>query len=187
MNLTVLSPPLSRTEPPVTDGPERRSRVSAQLAQSLVGNLEPGAALLLPLAGVVVLAGLGFARGGKGVSQSCSKCGRAVCRRCDPELVEGGHLCHQCVNVYTRRGKVAPMARVNKEMEVRHHQAWISRWAYALGLLWSGAGHLFTGVPVRGALHAFVFAFAIGVALNREGLLAATWSSSLRHLAKERS
>ncbi|MGZ6080995.1 MAG: tetratricopeptide repeat protein [Myxococcaceae bacterium] len=206
MNLTVLSPPLSRTEPPITDGLERRSRVSAQLAQSLVGNLEPGAALLLPLAGVVVLAGLGFVRGGKGVSQSCSKCGRAVCRRCDPELVEGGHLCHQCVNVYTRRGKVAPMAKVNKEMEVRHHQAWVSRWAYGLGLVWSGAGHLFTGVPVRGALHAFVFAFAIGVALNREGLLrtpglsagtllwvvlalvllAATWSSSLRHLAKER-
>jgi len=206
MNLTLLTPALSRNEPPVTDGSERRSRVSAQLAQSLVGNLDPGAALLLPLAGVVVLAGLGFARGGRGVSQSCSKCGRAVCRRCDPELVEGSHLCHQCVNVYTRRGKVAPMARVNKEMEVRHHQAWVSRWAYALGLLWSGAGHLFTGAAVRGALHAFVFAFAIGVALNREGLLrtpglssgavlwlvlallllAATWASSLRHLARER-
>ena len=60
---------------------------------------------------------------------------------------------------------------------------------------------------MRGALHAFVFAFAIGVAINREGLLrtpgdsagtllwlvvallllAATWSSSLRHLVKERS
>jgi tetratricopeptide (TPR) repeat protein len=207
MNLTLLTPALSRAEAPVTDGLERRSRVSAQLVQSLVGNLEAGTALLVPLAGVIVLAGLGFARGGKGVSRSCSKCGRAVCRRCDPELVEASYLCHQCVNVYTRRGKVAPMARVNKEMEVRHHQAWVSRWAYGLGLLWSGAGHLFTGVPVRGALHAFVFAFAIGVAINREGLLrtpgasagtllwlvlallllAATWSSSLRHLAKERS
>jgi hypothetical protein len=99
------------------------------------------------------------------------------------------------------------MARVNKEMEVRHHQAWVSRWAYGLGLLWSGAGHLFTGVPVRGALHAFVFAFGITVAINREGLLgrpgsrretagwlalalvllAVTWSASLRHLARERS
>ncbi len=105
------------------------------------------------------------------MSRGCNKCGRAVCRRCDPELVEDSQLCHQCVNVYTRRGKVAPMARVNKEMEVRHHQAWVSRWAYALGLVWSGAGHLFTGLPVRGALHAFVFAFAITVAINREGLL----------------
>ena len=61
------------------------------------------------------------------------------------------------------------MARVNKEMEVRHHQAWVSRWAYALGLVWSGAGHLFTGLPVRGALHAFIFAFGITVAINREG------------------
>jgi hypothetical protein len=99
------------------------------------------------------------------------------------------------------------MARVNKEMEVRQHQASVSRWAYGLGLVWSGAGHLFTGVPVRGALHAFVFAFGITVAINREGLLrtpglsvgavgwlvlalvllAVTWGASLRHLARERA
>ena len=207
MNLTLLSPALSRSEPQVTDGQERRGRVTAQLGQSLVGDLEPSAAVLVPLAGVAVLAGLGFVRGGRGVSRACHKCGRAVCRRCDPELVENSLLCHQCVNVYTRRGKVAPMARVNKEMEVRHHQAWVSRQAYALGLLWSGAGHLFTGLPLRGALHAFVFAFGITVAVNREGLLrtpgispgaagwlglallllAVTWAASLRHLARERS
>ncbi len=207
MNLTLLTPALSPAEPSVTDGPERRARVTAQLGQTLVGDLEPSAAVLVPLAGVAVLAGLGFARGGRGVSRACMKCGRAVCRRCDPELVEDSQLCHQCVNVYARRGKVAPMARVNKEMEVRHHQAWVSRWAYALGLLWSGAGHLFTGLPVRGALHAFVFAFGLTVAVNREGLLrtpglsagtvgwlvlalvllAVTWGASLRHLARERS
>jgi tetratricopeptide (TPR) repeat protein len=207
MNLTLLTPALSRSEPLVTDGAERRARVTAQVGQALVGGLQPSAAVLVPLAGVAILAGLGFLRGGRGVSRTCEKCGRAVCRRCDPELVEDSQLCHQCVNVYTRRGKVAPMARVNKEMEVRHHQAWVSRWAYGLGLLWSGAGHLFTGVPVRGALHAFVFAFGITVAINREGLLrtpglsagtagwlalalvllAVTWSASLRHLARERS
>ena len=206
MNLIVLTPPLSAAEPPVTDGLERRARVTAQLGQTLVGDLEPSAAVLVPLAAIALLTGLGFARGGKGVSRSCVKCGRAVCRRCDPELADGGMLCHQCVNVYTRRGKVAPLARVNKEMEVRHHQAWVSRWAYALGLVWSGAGHLFTGLPVRGALHAFVFAFAFTAAVNREGLLrspgvsagaaawlvlallllAATWWASLRHLAQER-
>jgi len=207
MNLTLLTPGLSRTEPLLTDGPERGARVTAQVGQALVGGLAPSAAVLVPLAGVAVLAGLGFLRGGRGVSRVCEKCGRAVCRRCDPELVEESQLCHQCVNVYTRRGKVAPMARVNKEMEVRHHQAWVSRWAYALGLLWSGAGHLFTGLPVRGALHAFVFAFGITAAINREGLLrtpgispgaagwlalalvllAVTWGASLRHLARERS
>jgi tetratricopeptide (TPR) repeat protein len=207
MNLTILTPALSRSEPLVTDGAERRARVTAQVGQALVGGLQPSAAVLVPLAGVAILAGLGFLRGARGVSRACEKCGRAVCRRCDPELVEESQLCHQCVNVYTRRGKVAPMARVNKEMEVRHHQAWVSRWAYGLGLLWSGAGHLFTGVPVRGALHAFVFAFGITVAINREGLLrtpglspgtagwlalalvllAVTWSASLRHLARERN
>lgn len=207
MNEVLLTPALSPLEPPVTDGPERRTRVTAQLAQTLVGDLEPTAAVLVPLGAVVVLVALGFARRGRGVSRGCVKCGRAVCRRCDPELVEASQLCHQCVNVYTRRGKVAPLARVNKEMEVRHHQAWVSRWAYALGLLWSGAGHLFTGLPVLGALHAFVFAFAITVAVNREGLLrtpglsagaagwvalallllAGTWWASLRQLARERS
>jgi len=207
MNLTIMSPALSRAEAPVTDGPERRARVTAQLGQTLVGGLDPSAAVLVPLAGVAILAALGFLRGGRGVSRLCHKCGRAVCRRCDPELLEDSQLCHQCVNVYTRRGKVAPMARVNKEMEVRHHQAWVSRWAYGLGLVWSGAGHLFTGLPVRGALHAFIFAFGITVAINREGLLrtpgisagtvgwlvlalvllAVTWGASLRHLARERS
>ncbi|HZW89006.1 MAG TPA: hypothetical protein VFF12_08005 [Myxococcaceae bacterium] len=206
MNLTLMTPMLSRSEPPVTDGRERRARVTAQLGQTLVGDLAPSAAVLVPLVGVAVLAALGFVRGGRGVSRTCHKCGRAVCRRCDPELVEESQLCHQCVNVYARRGKVAPMARVNKEMEVRHHQAWVSRWAYGLGLVWSGAGHLFTGLPVRGALHAFVFAFGITVAINREGLLrtpglsagtvgwlalalvllAVTWGASLRHLARER-
>ncbi len=44
MNLTILTPALSRTEPPVTDGPERRARVTAQLGQTLVGELEPSAA-----------------------------------------------------------------------------------------------------------------------------------------------
>jgi tetratricopeptide (TPR) repeat protein len=207
MNLTLMTPALSRAEPPVTDGPERRTRVTAQLGQTLVGGLDPSAAVLVPLAGVAVLAGLGFVRGSRGVSRGCHKCGRAACRPGEPQQVEDSQLCHQCVNVYTRRGKVAPMARVNKEMEVRQHQASVSRWAYGLGLVWSGAGHLFTGLPVRGALHAFVFAFGITVAINREGLLrtpglsvgavgwlvlalvllAVTWGASLRHLARERA
>jgi hypothetical protein len=162
--------------------------------------------VVLPLVVAGALTLLGFARGGRGVSHACDKCGRAVCRRCDPEVTEGSALCHQCVNVYTRRGKVAPLARVNKEMEVRQHQGWMNRLAYGLGLLWSGAGHLFSGLPVRGAVYAFLFAFAITAAVNREGLLRlpggalgagvwlvlavalllVTWASSLRHLARER-
>ena len=207
VNRALLSPGLPRSEPLVTDGVERRTRVTAQVVQSLVGDLNPVVGVVLPLLVVGGLALLGFLRGGRGVSHSCDKCGRAVCRRCDPEVTEGSALCHQCVNVYTRRGKVAPMARVNKEMEVRQHQGWMNRLAYGLGLLWSGAGHLFSGLPVRGAVYAFLFAFAITAAVNREGLLRipgsalgvsawwvlavalllATWAASLRHLVKERN
>ena len=206
VNRVLLSPGLSRSEPLVTDAAERRSRVTAQVIQSLIGDLSPGVGVALPLMVIGGLALLGFLRGGRGVSHACDKCGRAVCRRCDPEVTEGSALCHQCVNVYTRRGKVAPMARVNKEMEVRQHQGWMNRLAYGLGLLWSGAGHLFSGLPVRGAVYAFLFAFAITAAVNREGLLRipgsalgpggwlvlavvlllVVWASSLRHLVKER-
>jgi tetratricopeptide (TPR) repeat protein len=206
LNLLLLSPALSRSEPAVTDGAQRRTRVTAQIAQWLVGEVDPTMGVLLPLGVAAALTGLGFARGGRGVSHPCHKCGRAVCRRCDPELLENSNLCHQCVNVYARRGKVAPMARVNKEMEVRQHHAWTSRLAYGLGLLCSGAGHLFTGLTLRGALYAFAFAFAITAALTREGLLrmpgaaagpgmwmvlglvllALTWGSSLRNLVSER-
>lgn len=206
VNRVLLSPPLPRSEATVTDGAERRARVTAQVVQSVVGDLSSTVGVVLPLVVAGALTLLGFARGGRGVSHACDKCGRAVCRRCDPEVTEGSALCHQCVNVYTRRGKVAPLARVNKEMEVRQHQGWMNRLAYALGLLWSGAGHLFSGLPVRGAVYAFLFAFAITAAVNREGLLRipgaalgaglwlvlavglllVTWASSLRHLAKER-
>jgi tetratricopeptide (TPR) repeat protein len=206
LNLLLLSPALSRSEPTVTDGAQRRTRVTAQITQWLVGDVDPTTGVLLPLGVAAAVTGLGFARGGRGVSHPCHKCGRAVCRRCDPELAENSNLCHQCVNVYARRGKVAPMARVNKEMEVRQHHAWTSRLAYGLGLLCSGAGHLFTGLTVRGALYAFLFAFAITAAVTREGLLrmpgagagpgvwmvlgllllAITWASSLRNLVAER-
>ncbi len=206
LNLLLLSPALSRSQPAVTDGAQRRIRVTAQIGLWLVGDLDPTMGVLLPLGVAGALTGLGFARSGRGVSRPCQKCGRAVCRRCDPELAGNSNLCHQCVNVYNRRGKVAPMARVNKEMEVRQHHAWTSRLAYGLGLLCSGAGHLFTGLTLRGALYAFLFAFAITVAVTREGLLripgagagpgmwmvlgllllAITWASSLRNLVAER-
>ena len=96
-----------------------------------------------------------------------------MCRRCDPEVTEGSALCHQCVNVYTRRGKVAPMARVNF--------AWGDGGSPApqldepaglrLGLVWSGAGHLFSGLPVRGArlLRSLFTPFAITAVVNRPG------------------
>src|SRR5262249_31610002 len=147
------------------------ARVTAQVVQSLVGDLNPTVGVVLPLVVAGALTLLGFFRGGRGGSHTCDKCGRAGGRRCDPEVTEGSALCHQCVSVSTRRGKVAPMARVNKEMEVRQHQGWMNRLAYALGLLWSGAGPLFSGLPVRGAVYAFLFAFAITAAVNREGLL----------------
>ena len=109
------------------------------------------------------------------MSHACDKCGRPVCRRCDPQLSRGSAFCPQCVNVFTRRGVVPPLFKMNKEMEVRRHRTRTSRIAYALGLLCSGLGHLFSGSALRGAAYAFLFLFAAASFVTRDGVLRAPY------------
>ena len=129
----------------------------------------------MPLGVAAALVAFGFLRGGRGVSHACDKCGRPVCRRCDPQLSVGSQFCPQCVNVFARRGVVPPLLKVNKEMEVRRHRTRTSRIAYALGALCGGLGHVFSGAALRGAGYAFLFLFAAACFLTREGVLRAPY------------
>jgi hypothetical protein len=80
-------------------------------------------------------------------------------------------MCQQCINVFSKRGVVAPSLKVRKQLEVARFQSRTERVSYALGLLCSGAGHVFKGLPLRGTAFAFTFLFVVSAFLFRNGLL----------------
>ncbi|MFP2907548.1 hypothetical protein ACLESD_21355, partial [Pyxidicoccus sp. 3LFB2] len=110
------------------------------------------------------------------------RCGRAVCVRCDPELGVGSKQCGQCVNVFARKGLVPQQLRTRKQAQVDRHQAWAGRLSYAVGALLSGAGHVASGVPVRGALYTFLFLFALAAVLLHQGLVRAPYGAAPLYL-----
>jgi tetratricopeptide (TPR) repeat protein len=176
LNRVLLSPGLSGAEVARLARPtDAASRVQDQLAWSLLGMPSGALSTALPLLLVLGLVGFGTLGGRLGASRGCGKCGRSVCRRCDPELGAGSALCGQCVNAFTKKGVVAPQVKVRKQLEVERRQAASERLTWILGFACSGAGHLFSGFPVRGALYTFGFMFAVSLAVLREGLLRAPW------------
>jgi len=79
----------------------------------------------------------------------------------------------QCVNVFARKGVVPPAVKVRKQAEVDRYKAGWAGSRNLFGLLCSGAGHVFAGLPVRGALYAFAFLFLAFSAVFRAGVLRA--------------
>jgi tetratricopeptide (TPR) repeat protein len=172
----VLSLPLPDAElAGLASAPAGGERVEAQLSRMLMAGMTGPVAWGLPLLAGGLLFAWGFLRGGLKASKVCDKCGRAVCRRCDPELGIGSVLCTQCVNVFSRKGQVPPQMRARKEAQVFSYQAWMERLALALSAVVSGAGHVFSGLPVRGALYAFLFLFGVGAVVFHGGVLRAPY------------
>jgi len=171
-NRLLLSPSLTPTEiAALISTTDASEKVQAQLSRTLLGTGASLPATLTPLVMGLLLAGLGQLSSRLKLSRACEKCGRSVCRRCDPELGVASTLCGQCVNVYARKGVVPAPLKVRKQLEVARYQTRMGRVSYVLGLLWSGAGHVFSGWPVRGTLYGFLFAFALFQAIFRSGVM----------------
>ncbi|AEI68211.1 hypothetical protein [Myxococcus fulvus] len=173
LNLLLLAPSLGEADwLPLADGAEAGRQVEAQLARWLLPGLPPGPLAPAGAAALAVLLALwGFAGSRLKAAKVCERCGRPVCVRCDPELGVGTKQCGQCVNVFSRRGLVPQQLKARKQLQVDQHQAWSGRLVYALGAVLSGAGHVASGVPVRGALYAFGFLFALAAVLLHQGLV----------------
>jgi tetratricopeptide (TPR) repeat protein len=125
--------------------------VGDEARAQLAGPLPIEAASALPiLAGAIVVA-LHLARGKLKPSGRCERCGREVCKRCDPDARPSESLCAQCVNVFIRRTGVDPAERIRKEFAVQAYHRRRTALVRALGLL-SGAGHVLMGYPIRGIL-----------------------------------
>ena len=171
-NRALIAPalPLRDLLPLATPG-ETDLRVQSQLSAQLLGNLDSSVAWVFPLAAVTVLGAVGVLLRSAGASKACMRCGRPVCRRCDPELSRGSVLCQQCVNVFARKNVVGPPVKIRKQIEVAQFRLRMERLSYLFGLLCSGAGHVFSGLPVRGAIHAFIFLFTLSTIVFRQGVV----------------
>ncbi|XXF80533.1 hypothetical protein P2318_12500 [Myxococcaceae bacterium GXIMD 01537] len=179
VNQLVMSLPLPASElEGLETGDGNHERVAAQLTRALVPGVVGPVAWGLPALAGGLLFGWGFLRQRLNASKVCEKCGRSVCRRCDPELGVGSQLCTQCVNVFARKGLVPPQMRARKQEQVDRHQAWMDRVALVLGALASGAGHVFAGLPLRGALYLFLFLLGVGGLVLHPGLLRAPYGAA---------
>lgn len=172
VNRLLRSPALEPEElDELAASPEAARKVEAQLTLPLLGKVSGPVAWSYPAVCAALLFGLGFAARAVKASRACGKCGRTVCRRCEPDLPPGGDLCGQCVSVFVRKGVVPAPVRVRKQLEVEHHQERTDRLSYLLGLICSGAGHLFRGLPIHGAIYAFLFLFIVFSGFARYGMM----------------
>ncbi len=168
----LVTPPLTRADLLSAANPGAlAASLQSQLGLQLVGTAEPWVGAVYPVLLSVAVVWLSRSAFRLRATKACNKCGRPVCSRCDPEVGRGSVMCHQCVNVFARKGVVSPSEKVRKQYEVARHQRRMDKVAYGLGAVCAGAGHLFAGLPVRGALHAYAFLLALTWMFFRDGLL----------------
>ncbi|MFL5345214.1 MAG: hypothetical protein ACJ8AT_10495 [Hyalangium sp.] len=178
VNLLLLSPELPWSEMmALADGTAAGMRVENQLDRVLMGTTGM-AARIYPAIFALLFFLWGYARDRVRGTKSCEKCARPVCRRCDPDLGIGAFMCSQCTNVFARKGVVPEAMRARKQAEVQRHQTWMGRLALALGALVSGAGHVFSGLPIRGAIYSFLFLLALSAVFLRDGVLRAPYGEA---------
>jgi tetratricopeptide (TPR) repeat protein len=194
---------------PLNDGEQRTAdpvadEVRAQLSFGLPANAASG----LPLAVAVVIILLHALRSRIRPSSRCERCGREVCKRCDPDARPSEALCAQCVNVFIRRTGVDAAERIRKEYAVQAYHRRRHLVARIIAVL-SGAGHVLMGYPLRGIFYLVMMASLIasilfwhgiahdpvavrsGLSLFRVGVTAAAfiaiWGIALRDLGNRQS
>ena len=141
-----LLAPLYDAEARVADpvGDELRAQLSAGMPVEV--------AWLLPVLVAGGVLALSMGRGRIRPSGRCERCGREVCKRCDPDARPSEALCAQCVNVFIRRTGVDAAERIRKEYAVQTYHRRRHAVARALAIL-SGAGHVIMGYPIRGMIY----------------------------------
>ena len=140
--------------------------IRAQLAGGLPLELASGLPLL---AGAIFLA-LHLGRGRIRPSGRCERCGREVCKRCDPDARPSEALCAQCVNVFIRRTGVDAAERIRKEYAVQAYHRRRHTISRVLAVL-SGAGHVMMGYPLRGLVYLMVTGSLVASVVLWRGVL----------------
>ncbi len=171
-NTMLRTLPLARADLlALANGDEAGRRVRSQLSGLLAGDVPVTVALVYPGLVAALLLAFGLLAGALDAARECNRCGRPVSRRGDPESSPGSLMCTQCVNVFARKNMVAPSIKVRKQLEVARYESRLGRATTIFGVVWSGMGHVFAGLPVAGAVYGFLFLLAICGAVLREGVL----------------
>ena len=152
-------------------------RVRSQLTQLVLGEVPEPVGPIYPFALAALLVAFGSLAPRLQVAKECNRCGQPVSSREDPEVSRGSLMCTQCVNVFAKKNVVAPSLKVRKQLEVARYQARRERTGIALGALCAGMGHVFSGVPLMGAVFAFLFQAALVFAALRQGVLRAPYDA----------
>lgn len=139
---------------------ERLRALAASLAEEpLAAALAAPFFALVPLDQVPIVAGgclvlfwvVARWRGRRGVARRCVRCGESFCDRCRGPVKEGEH-CSQCAAVFVVKRGIAGdtrRERLRLSQESQRRLVWATR--LAAGLV-PGAGHLFAGRTVVGAI-----------------------------------
>jgi tetratricopeptide (TPR) repeat protein len=178
---------------PLLDAEERVAEsVGDEVRAQLAGPFPVDVAWLLPIFAGAIFLSLHVLRGRLKPSGRCERCGREVCKRCDPDARPSEQLCAQCVNVFIRRTGVDAAERIRKEYAVAAYHKRRETMARALNVV-SGAGHVMMGYPLRGLVFLLLtgsliasillwrglahdpFALRSGVSLFRVGLTVAAF------------
>ena len=155
---------------PLLESQERSAApVGDEVRAELSFGLHEDAALALPVATAALLLVLFAARRRLRPSGRCERCGREVCKRCDPDARPSEQLCAQCVNVFIRRTGVDAAERIRKERAVAAYHRRRYLLAKLLNLL-SGAGHVLMGYPLRGLIYLLVTCALLAEVLLWHGL-----------------
>jgi hypothetical protein len=152
-------------------------RVRSQLTLMLLGDLPAQVAPFFPALVAALLLGFGGLARTLRAARECNRCGKAVSSRGDPDVSPGSLMCTQCVNVFAKKNVVAPSLKVRKQLEVARYHSRLERTGVVLSAVWSGMGHVFAGLPVRGALIGFAFIAALAGTFLRAGLLRTPYES----------
>ena len=156
---------------PLLDNEERvAAPVGDEIRAQLAGGLPIDLASALPLIAGALFLGLHLARARLRPSGRCERCGREVCKRCDPDARPSEALCAQCVNVFIRRTGVDAAERIRKEYAVQAYHRRRHAIARVLAVL-SGAGHVLMGYPLRGLFYLLVTGSLVASVVLWRGVL----------------
>ena len=156
---------------PLLDNEERvAAPVGDEVRAQLAGGLPLDFASALPIIAAAIFLGLHLSRGRIRPSGRCERCGREVCKRCDPDARPSEALCAQCVNVFIRRTGVDAAERIRKEYAVQAYHRRRHAIARVLAVL-SGAGHVMMGYPLRGLFYLLVTASLVASVVLWRGVL----------------
>jgi len=150
-NKFVMDVPLDSSQlEPLIEAQERGAdAVSDEVRAHLAGSLPAAMGTAMPILTAVMVLMLHLLRDRIRPSGRCDRCGREVCKRCDPDARPAEALCAQCVNVFIRRSGVDAQERARKEFAIAAYHRRRQLMARALAVL-SGAGHVMMGYTVRG-------------------------------------